>query len=102
MQGGYIRAHDNPPFVKGPDLDGNSFYVDLEKYFEKQNFTIFGRYDWIDGNTDLDDNLRRNYILGFTHDWVKNVRLAAEAAWSNNQAKDTTDFRLTTEIMVNF
>jgi hypothetical protein len=102
LQGGYIRSKDDVPQSVEPDIDGNVFFLDVEKYMAKQNFTIFGRLDWIDGNTDKDNNLRRQYILGLTKDVVSNVRLAAEAAWINNQAVDTTDFQLTTEIMVNF
>ncbi len=101
FQGGYIYAKDNLPEA-APDINGYGLYLDIEKYFEKQDFTVFGRYDLIDGNTDVDNNLRRQYILGFTRNVVSNVRLAAEGAWINSQAKDTTDFRLTTEVMINF
>ncbi len=101
LQGGYIYAKDNPPGTAS-DMNGYGLYLDVEKYFAKPNFTIFGRYDHIDGNTDVDNNLRRQYILGFAKDIVNNTRLAAEAAWVNSQKTDKTDFRLTTEIMVNF
>jgi hypothetical protein len=65
FQGGFVLARDDFDDSALSDIDGQGWWVEGEKYFEKlKNITLFTRYDMTDPDTDLDDNSRTKWTLG--------------------------------------
>jgi hypothetical protein len=110
VQGGFVVAKDDYKIDVGGvgSIDGKGYWVEVAKYWSKQHdFTLFGRYDVTDPDTDIDDNTRTQGTLGFVvpvADW--HVRWALEYRTIKQEDTGTGDSfneqQVVAEMMVNF
>jgi hypothetical protein len=108
VQGGFVLAQDDFDDPAVPDIDGQGWWVEGEKYFEKlKDMTLFARYDFTDANTDTDDNNRTKWTLGAVWpvgDWHTRVALELRDI-TQEQGVGTEDLKTQEaafELMLNF
>ncbi len=99
--GGFARSEDNAP--SGADVEGNAFFVELEQFFDKKGFTVLVRYDYLDPNDTISDDLEERWTLGYVRTLQSRVRLAVEGEVSlDDENSSDRDYKVLTELMVNF
>jgi hypothetical protein len=102
VQGGYVRGRDNPPNTLASDVESQGAWVELEHYFKDLNFTPFGRFDWVNPRLGGGDQNLLQGTIGVAAPIEDFLRLAVEGQVIDNKANDHTDYRLVSELMVNF
>ncbi len=108
VQGGYVRGTDDYDIpVAGVDsVDGNGYWVELEQYFSKaKDFTIFGRYDSTDPDTDVSDNSRKQVTVGFVWpvaEWHAKWAVELQNVTQQSGGGDLKDKKAVGELMLNF
>ncbi len=102
MIGGYFRAEDRVPSTVGRNVQGNSFYLEGQHFFEPLHTTLLARFDWIDPNDRVGGNNRRKETIGVVHTFDTYLRLALEGTQLTDDATNKTDYGLVAEAMLNF
>jgi hypothetical protein len=109
VQGGYVKGTDDYDVTFGgvDSVDGKGLWLELEQYFSKaKDLTIFGRYDSVDPNEDVDDDSRTQIVVGLAWpvaDW--HARWAVELRKVTQQTAafgDQDDRQAVGELMLNF
>lgn len=99
---GYVRSQDNASSSLGGNVQGNAFFVEIEDYFERHNFTVLARYDFIDPDADEGSDRKEKWTIGYVRTLQSYLRLAVETNITQKDADDSTDYGATGELMVNF
>jgi len=102
MIGGYFRAEDRVPSAVGPNVQGNSFYLEAQHFFEPLNTTLLARFDWIDPDDRVGGNNRRKETIGVVHTFDTYLRLALEGNQLTDDTTNKTNYGLVAEAMLNF
>jgi hypothetical protein len=108
IQGGYIQSADDPNSDGIEEVSGNAFYLELEQYFAPAELTALARYDAMDPNDDSDAEDDRVSVItvGLVKPLQEWLRLAVEGSAKTTEApapaEETTDYTVTTELMLNF
>ena len=102
VQSGYVRGRDNPPNTVASDLESQGAWVEFEQYFRDYDFTPFTRFDWVNPKLGgRNENLLQGTV-GVAAPIEDFLRLSVEGQVIDNANTDHTDYRLATELMVNF
>ena len=99
---GYVRSQDSAPSALGGNVQGNAFFVEIEDYFDRHNFTVLARYDFIDPDVDEGNDRKGRWTIGYVRTLQSYLRLAVETNITQKDADDSTDYGATGELMVNF
>ena len=79
IMGGFVLSEDKPNGSE-PDVDGEAYFFTLEKFFESTQQTFFGRYDFVDVDTDIDNTDETRITLGWVFPFQEHIRFAVEYA----------------------
>ncbi len=99
---GYVRSQDSASSALGGNVQGNAFFAEIEDYFERHNFTVLARYDFIDPDVDEGNDRKERWTIGYVRTLQSYLRLAVETNITQKDADDSTDYGATGELMVNF
>jgi hypothetical protein len=102
VMGGYVRSQDKVPSSLGGNVQGDAFFIDLEQYFEKKGFTLLARYDFVDPDVNAANDRTEKWTVGYVRTLQNYLRLAMEGDITQADSNEATDYRLLTELMVNF
>jgi len=102
IQGGVLSAHDVNPLNSrgsGRDIDGLGGWLGLEQRFDRAS--IFARWDTVDPNTAVNNDLRQKYTLGNTYHINDSLRWANEG-FVKSDDNGTDSAGVTTELLFIF
>ncbi|HSD30817.1 MAG TPA: hypothetical protein VLB49_02820 [Gemmatimonadales bacterium] len=103
--GGFVYGKDQDLPAGAADVSGLGYWVSGQYMFPKSSLTVFGRYEFVDPNTDLSDNGSTRVVGGLVLPvgLPEYLRLALEAALDFPQAAAALNRTgLTAELMLNF
>ena len=110
IQGGYVYSQDEDLPVGGEspfstdEISGDALWL-YGGYTLPNSLTLFGRYDFVDPNRDVDDDGSNRFVLGsvLPLNLPEYLRLAAEYTLDDPQASDAAKrHRVQAEAMFNF
>jgi len=102
VMGGYVRSQDRAPSSLGGNVQGNTFFVELEHYLEGPGFTVLGRYDFVDPDDSAANDRTEKWTVGYVRALQNYLRLAVEGDITQKDSNEATDYRALGELMVNF
>ncbi len=100
--GAYFRSEDTVPENVGPDVQGDSFYVEFEHYLKDPDTTLLARYDWIDPDDSTKGDTRHIETIGVVHTYERHLRLGMEGNSATDKGTNKTNYGLVIEAMINF
>jgi hypothetical protein len=103
--GGIAFGKDQDLPVATADISGMGYWVTGQYMFPKSSLTVFGRYEFVDPNTDVADNGTTRFVLGglVPIGIPEYLRFALEAALDTPQNSALPKRTgLTAELMLNF
>jgi hypothetical protein len=103
--GGFVYGKDQDLPAAAADVSGMGYWVTGQYMFPKSSLTVFGRYEFVDPNTDVSDNGSTRVVGGlvFPVGLPEYLRLALEGALDFPQAAAALNRTgLTAELMLNF
>lgn len=105
LLGGFAWGKDQDLPQGTADITGQGYWVTGQYQFSKSMLTLFGRYEFVDPNTDVDDNGTTRWVAGVVLPvgLPEYLRLALEGALDDPQASGSPKRTgLTAELMLNF
>ncbi|MGH7521091.1 MAG: hypothetical protein ACREMI_07415, partial [Gemmatimonadales bacterium] len=86
--GGFVWGKDRDLPLATADISGMGYWVTGQYMFPKSSLTVFGRYEFVDPNTDVDDNGATRFVLGgvIPIGLPEYLRFAIEGAFDSPQA----------------
>jgi len=105
LLGGFAWGKDQDLPLATADIKGMGYWVSGQYMFAKSSLTLFGRYEFVDPNTDLTDNGTTRFVLGgvVPVGLPEYLRFALEGALDVPQASAALKRTgLTAELMLNF
>ena len=105
LLGGFAWGKDKDLPLATADIKGMGYWVSGQYMFAKSSLTVFGRYEFVDPNTDVADNGTRRFVLGSVVPvgLPEYLRFALEGALDVPQASAAPKKTgLTAELMLNF
>jgi len=103
--GGFVYGKDQDLPAAAADVSGMGYWVSGQYMFPKSSLTVFGRYEFVDPNTDVSDNGSTRVVGGLVLPvgLPEYLRLALEGALDFPQAAAALKRTgLTAELMLNF
>jgi hypothetical protein len=116
LQGGYVRGFDDvpntlsgdpattPPIApkRGFDVTSEGAWAEMEYHISHLQLTPFGRFDFVNPKVGGKKTNQYQGTVGVAATYEDLVRPAIEAQVLDNRSKDTTDYKLVAELMINF
>lgn len=103
--GGFAWGKDQDLPLATPDISGVGYWVTGQYMFKQSSLAVFGRYEFVDPNTDVADNGTTRFVLGgvMPIGLPEYLRFALEGALDSPQnAALPKRTALTAELMLNF
>jgi hypothetical protein len=103
--GGFAWGQDKDLPLATPDIKGMGYWVSGQYVFTKSSLAVFGRYEFVDPNSDVTDNGTRRLVFGgvVPIGLPEYLRFALEGALDMPQASAAPNKTgLTAELMLNF
>ena len=99
----YGKDFDLP--AGAPENKGVGYWFQGAYMFSKSSFTLFGRYEYLDPNTDVSNNANHRYVLGgvVPLGLPEYLRLALEGTLDSPQASGAPKkYGVSAQVMLNF
>lgn len=103
--GGFAWGKDQDLPLGTADISGMGYWVSGQYFIPKSSLALFGRYEFVDPDTDLDDNGTTRFVLGgvMPIGLPEYLRFALEGALDTPQSSALPKRTgLTAELMLNF